>query len=186
MRGIYCLHRRALLWWAIWLSLPGMVATSAVSAACADTPAAAAAGLKGANALFPLKQDGGFRVQSLRWDPVLHQHWALVVSCAHPEWPAMEILSRISGGDTLSLGETEQARGESLVPLLPVVRAGDVVQLWSQEGDLRIEVAAMAEQNGGLGKTVRVRLMRRETLGPQIQEQFYGLVRGPHDVEMQR
>jgi hypothetical protein len=186
MRGSCWMHRRALLWWVLGLSLPGAVATSVVWAACANTPAAAAAGLKGANTLFALKQDGGFRVQSLRWDPVLRQRWALVVSCAHPEWPATEVLSQISDGDILPSGKTAQGKADSLVPLLPAVRAGDEVQLWSQEGDLRIEVAAMAEQNGDLGKTVRVRLMRRETLGPQVQEQFYGVVRGPHDVEMQR
>jgi hypothetical protein len=186
MRGICWMHRRALLWWVLGLSLSGTIATSAVWAACANTPAGAAAGLKGANTLFALKQDGGFRVQSLRWDPVLRQRWALVVSCAHPEWPAIEIVSQISDGATLPSGETAQGRANSLVPLLPVMRAGDEVQLWSQEGDLRIEVAALAEQNGSLGKTIRLRLMRRETLGSQVQEQFYGIVRGPHNVEMQR
>jgi hypothetical protein len=70
--------------------------------------------------------------------------------------------------------------------MLPVVRAGDVVRLWSREDAVRIELAAMAEENGGLGKTVRVRLMPRNTLGQQPEEQLLGVVRGPHDVEMQR
>ena len=50
--------------------------------------------------------------------------------------------------------------------MFPVVRAGDVVRLWSREEDVRIEVAAMAEESGGLGKTVRVRLMPRNNAGP--------------------
>ena len=45
----------------------------------------------------------------------------------------------------------------------PVVRAGDIVRLWRQESSLRIEVAGVSEESGGLGKTIRVRLLRRNT-----------------------
>ena len=67
----------------------------------------------------------------------------------------------------------------------PVVRAGDVVRLWRHEGVLRIEVAAVSEESGGLGKTIRVRLLRRNTDDQSIAKLFSGVIRGPLDVEMQ-
>ena len=107
-------------------------------------------------------------------------------SCAHPESPTVELPAGISLQSNLPQQSSQQPSADSLLPLLPVVHAGDIVQLRSQEDALRIEVAAIAEQSGALGQPVRVRLMQRATLGQQIEEQFNGVVRGPHDVEMQR
>ena len=149
-------------------------------AVCANTRAEAAAGLHTTAA------QGGFRVASTRWDPILHQRWAQVASCSHPEWPKVELPAGIALQSNLSQQASRQPGADSLLPLLPVVHAGDIVQLWSQEDDLRIEVAAIAVQSGALNQPVRVRLMQRATLGQQTEEQFVGIVRGPHDVEMQR
>jgi hypothetical protein len=66
-----------------------------------------------------------------------------------------------------------------------VVHAGDIVRLWKQEDLLRIEVAGVSEETGGLGKIIRVRLLRRNADDQAIQERFSGIVRGPSDVEMQ-
>ena len=49
-----------------------------------------------------------------------------------------------------------------------------------------VVVAGVAEENGGLGKIVRVRLLRRNADDQATQERFLGVVRGPSDVEMQR
>ena len=134
-----------------------------------------------------LRRKDGFRVTSTRWDPILHQRWAQVASCEHPEWPTVELPAGVSLQIAPVANKSAAARSaDSLLPLLPVVHAGDIVQLWSQEDVLRIEVAAIAEQSGALGQPVRVRLMQRATLGQQTEEQFNGVVRGPHDVEMQR
>jgi hypothetical protein len=54
-----------------------------------------------------------------------------------------------------------------------------------QEGVLRIEAAGVSEESGGLGKTIRVRLLRRNTDDQSIAKQFSGVIRGPLDVEMQ-
>jgi hypothetical protein len=43
----------------------------------------------------------------------------------------------------------------------------------------------VSEESGGLGKTIRVRLLRRNADDQVIQERFSGIVRGPSDVEMQ-
>lgn len=159
----------------LWVSL----ASNPAHAACAVTRAEAAAGL------HATVDQGGFHVTSTRWDPILHQRWAQVASCDHPEWPTVEFPASVSLQIAPSR-QSEQGSADSLLPLLPVVHAGDIVQLWSQEDVLRIEVAAIAEQSGALGKPVRVRLMQRGTLGQQTEEQFIGVVRGPHDVEMQQ
>lgn len=186
MRGIRWLHRLVAFCWIIGSGLLGVVVPNTVLAACARTPAAAA-GIAGPGTPFSVAGGGdGFRVKSTRWDPVLRQRWAQIVSCAHPEWPTVELEASSLQIDPSPSLEGDRNREESLLPLMPVIRAGDVVQLWSQEGDLRIEVGAIAEQNAGMGKTVRVRLLQRKTLGQQVEEQFLGVVRGPHNVEMQQ
>jgi flagella basal body P-ring formation protein FlgA len=68
---------------------------------------------------------------------------------------------------------------------IPVVHAGDIVRLWRQEELLRIEVVGVSQESGGLGKAIRVRLLRQNTDNQAIQEQLSGIVRGPSDVEMQ-
>jgi hypothetical protein len=173
--------------WIAAASLGAMLASNPAHAACASTRAEAAASSTVMPApLAAMGERGGFRVISIHWDPILHQRWAQVASCAHPEWPTVELPTGISLQSNLSQQSAQQPSAESVLPMLPVVHAGDIVQLWSREDDLRIEVAAIAEQSGALGQPVRVRLMQRATLGQQIEEQFNGVVRGPHDVEMQR
>jgi hypothetical protein len=74
--------------------------------------------------------------------------------------------------------------GPEISPFVAVVHAGDVVRLWRREDLLRIEVTGVAEESGGVGKKIRVRLLRRNTDGPSKEEQFTGIIRGPSDVEM--
>lgn len=168
-----------LFWVAAWV-LCVLVATLA-HAGCAKTPAEAAMGDDAPRSAVSGK---GFRVKSMRWDPVLRQRWALIASCEHPEWPAMELPTH--GEETAAASRAGLRYADALLAVAPVVRAGDAVQLWSRQGYLRIEAAAVAEQSGGLGEHVRVRLMQRKTLGQQLEEEFSGVVRGPHNVEMQQ
>ena len=129
------------------------------------------------SSLSALAAKGGtYRVSEVRWDPVLGQRWAVVASCEHPEQPTFAVLTNeaIAGKASSSSPRKEDSA--------PVVRAGEVVRLWRQEDNLRIEVTAMSEENGGLGKAIRVRLMG----GDSAEQQFIGIVRGVADVEMQR
>lgn len=172
-------------WWTMlfWIAAWGLcVLIATVShAQCLPTPVAAASSATSAS--LPTAVGGsGFRVASTHWDPVLRQRWVLVESCDHPAWPALEMPvptvekpQRIVERDMVSL---------QLKAAPPVVRAGDTVQLWSVEGNLRIEVAAVAEESGAVGATVRVRLMQRQTFGGQRETEFEGVVRGPRSVEM--
>lgn len=178
---------RLCLWavcWVAGLGLSGLGLGNCALAACAPTPAAAVGLIGGSSGASVAGDGGGFRVSAMRWDPLLRRRWAVVASCVHPEWPAVEM--PLSSVDTRVAFVGEQVQAVSFLPLLPIVRAGDVVQLWSQEEGVRIEVGAVAEESGTLGKTVRVRLIQRSTMGPQVEEQFLGVVRGPRDVEMQR
>lgn len=153
--------------------------TAAAASVCARTPAAAlrSAGVK--TALPSISDDKGYRVTGVRWDPVMQQSWATIVSCEHPEWPGISLRTR-DADDTSRKGSVPAREDRS-----PLVRAGDVVELWRQEDLLRIEVAAVAEQNGGMGETIRVRLARRPGSYQSTEEQFNGVVRGRGDVEMQ-
>jgi flagella basal body P-ring formation protein FlgA len=65
------------------------------------------------------------------------------------------------------------------------VHAGEEVQLWRQEDNLRITVTGVSEENAGLGRAVRVHLLR--TNAGEVQErQLFGIVRGPGIVEIGR
>jgi hypothetical protein len=67
----------------------------------------------------------------------------------------------------------------------PVVRAGEIVQLWRQEPLLRIEVAGIAEQSGAMGERIHVRLLHRNDGNPADEAELTGVVRGHAEVEMQ-
>lgn len=179
MRKMYWPWWMMLFWVAAW-GLCVLIATVA-QAQCVATPTAAATSAASAGS-SPVVGSSGFRVASMRWDPVLRQRWVQVESCDHPAWPALEMPvptvekpERLIERDLVSL----QRRPAPLV-----VRAGDAVELWSVEGNLRMEVGAVAEGSGALGVTVRVRLIQRQSLGGQKEKEFEGIVRGPRSVEM--
>ena len=105
-----------------------------------------------------------------------------MVSCAHPEWPGISL--RVDAAHPASHAVAALAQRDR-ASIAPVVRAGEIVQLWRQEELLRIEVAGVAEQSGSVGETIRVRLLRRRNDGQSMKKQFTGVVRGRADVEMQ-
>jgi hypothetical protein len=65
-----------------------------------------------------------------------------------------------------------------------VVHAGDNVRLWKQESVLRFEVSGVAEETGGLGAIIRVRLAHKNNDGQSIPEEFSGVIRAQSDVEI--
>jgi Chaperone for flagella basal body P-ring formation len=168
----------------IWLSMLSMDALLSAQAACYNTPAAALNSMKPASSLSPMADGGGYRMTSIESDPISGQRWATISSCDHPERPAFSLLIEGSNSAAHSLLRESQIVIDS-VQLTPVVHVGDTVRLWRQEAVLRIELAAVAEQNGSLGKLIRVRLLRRSTDDQSTQIEFAGIVRGRFDVEMQ-
>lgn len=137
------------------------------------------------DSLFPaeMKTDG-YKVMKIQSDLLLGQRWAIISSCSHPEWP--EFALPLTGRSPINpLQKTATSSREDARPL-SVVHAGDLVQLWKQESLLRIEMPGISEESGGLGKTVRVRLLHSQADNQSAPEQFLGIVRGPFNVEIQR
>jgi hypothetical protein len=165
------------------LILQGVFVVNSASAVCYATPRAAFDAVVTSSSLSPTLENSGYRVTRIQSDPVLGLRWAMIVSCGHPEWPALALPAK-GAISTKASQEVDRSLTES-VKTAPVIRAGDIVRLWRQESLLRIEVAGVSEESGGLGNTIRVRLLNGNTDNQLIPEQFSGVVRGPSNVEIQ-
>jgi|SRR5271170_5863262 len=165
------------------LALQGILVVSSAQAACYKTPRTAVDAFEADSSVAFGSESTGYRVARIQSDPVLKQRWAMIASCGHPEWPVFalrageESLPKISQEGRRPLAEGVKAA--------PAVRAGDIVLLWRQERLLRIEAAGVSEESGDLGKAIRVRLLHRSMDDQSILEQFFGIVRGPSNVEIQ-
>jgi Chaperone for flagella basal body P-ring formation len=163
-------------------SVHGVAAAGSARTACYSTPSAAIDSTKPGSSPPQVSQSGGYRVTGVQSDPVLGRDWAIVASCDHTEWPVLAV--QTSGSDLVAPLRTNQMLVAG-IRSVPVVHAGDIVRLWKQEDQLRIEVVGVSEENGSLGKTIWVRLLRQNTDNQATQQRFSGIVRGPSDVEMQ-
>jgi flagella basal body P-ring formation protein FlgA len=67
-----------------------------------------------------------------------------------------------------------------------VVRAGEMVRLWSQDGLSRMETTGVAQESGVVGKRIRVRLLRQGMNSDEVEKFLSGVVDGPGSVEMGR
>jgi Chaperone for flagella basal body P-ring formation len=170
------------LYMTLLLSVCILVCAGPLQAACYRTPRAAIDSFNPATNTSPVSA-GGYRVTGLQSDPILEQRWALVISCDHPEWPVSAVPLEESGSSSSSSRMSRAS--QNMAPAKRLVRAGDLVRLWRQEDRLRIEIAGVSEDSGGLGDTIRVRLQRRNTEESSTQAEFSGIIRGPSDVEMQ-
>ena len=170
--------------WVIFSPLVlGMFVMGPARATCYSTPGMAVAAVAAGSLSPPALNSEGYRVTRIQTDQVTGQRWAMVANCAHPEWPSLAL-------QTKGVGQSiaPQAAGHSLAgsdKASPVVRAGDIVRVWKQESLLRIEVTGVSEENGSLGKTVRVRLSNKSMDDLTAPKQVFGVVRGPSDVEIQ-
>jgi hypothetical protein len=165
------------------VSLLSVSKGSLATTACYSTPRMAVDSADPSSSSSLVTKDGGYRVTKIKLDPVLGRRWALIARCSHPNWPIFALPAN-GVGSIAAPRELARSLGED-IKTTPIVRAGDIVRLWRQEHLLRIEVAGVSEESGGLGKTVRVRLLRRNTDDQSMPAQFSGIVRGPSDVEMQ-
>ena len=164
------------------VTLEAVSAAGPSRAACYRTPRAAMDAFIASPSPTLASENEGYRVKRIALDKVLARRWVMVARCDHPEWPAITFPAE--GAGWLASPQTAE-HSLAGVRTAPIVRAGDVVRLWKQESSLRIELAGVSEESGGLGKTIRVRLLHRNTDEHSIPEQFSGVIRGPLDVEMQ-
>lgn len=176
-------HRSVVGHSLILLLMFGMGGLLSMQAACYSTPTAAVDSIKPGSSLSPTTE-GGYQVASIQADPTSGQRWVVISSCGHPERPAFSL--PIEGSDSAEHSSMREPQTfTDTAHITPVIHVGDTVRLWRQEAVLRIELAAVAEENGSLGKLIRVRLLRRNTDDQSNQTELAGIVRGKSDVEMQ-
>jgi hypothetical protein len=126
---------------------------------------------------FGAPQRDGYRLILVRWDPVLQKQWATLRDCEHPERPALTVTSNRTI-PSLPAASTRPAEGRMLV------HAGDLVRLWKEEEESRIEIMAISEDNGRAGSVVRLH-SKSTRLGTERQK-ILGVVRGISEVEIAR
>ena len=162
------------------MCFPGAVATAAFASGCALILPSEVANVGPPPTALA---NEGYRITGVRWDPVLRQRWVLAVRCDHPERPARATHLDRSHPDAVLVRKNEEEITEAPVTALLLVHAGETVQLWRQEDNLRITVAGVSEESAGLGKTVRVHLLRTNA-DERPERQLFGIVRGPGTVEL--
>jgi Chaperone for flagella basal body P-ring formation len=100
-------------------------------------------------------------IVSVKRDSLLSLQWAVMVDCEHPERPARMVLLSDNAAVAGGIKGAVEVRSVSVEPVAPVlVRAGETVRLWSQDGVTRIETTGVAQESGAAGKQIRVRLLR--------------------------
>jgi hypothetical protein len=161
-----------------------MLAAGSAQSICYDTPRLAVDAAVKSSLSSATPKGNGYRVTKFQSDLVLGQRWAMIATCDHPDWPAFAL--PVSGSEPLRAPQKTEQSVASYVKAVPVVRAGETVMLWKQENFLRIEAAGVAEENGDVGKTIRVRLAHRDTDNQSTPQQLAGIVRGPSNVEIQQ
>ena len=154
----------------------GMAVGCMAQSTCYRTAAAAVAAAATAADLG--REDAtGFRVEGVRHDAFSQARWALVRSCAHPEWPGQMIRVADAGRGLERTAEPAAAR-VVVAPIL--VLAGTRVRVVKLEASVRMELMGVAQANGREGEQLSVRL-----LVDGDREQFsVGMVRRDGSVEM--
>jgi Chaperone for flagella basal body P-ring formation len=157
------------------------IANASVRVLCFGTPQAAVDAAFSGYLSTPTLDGGGYRVTTIQLDSVLGRRWATVTNCGHPHWPSL-VLSAPGKQKLPTFQEQPREISQGQAELL--VRAGDGVRLWRQEGVVRIEIHGVSEENGRLGGTIRVRLSANDTNEGRISDYLNGVVRGRSDVEL--
>ncbi len=178
-------------WWA---GAAGLRAAELEPGGCASTPAAAlVAARKGFGAgASAAGETHGYRVDTVRWDPLLRQSWAVIRSCDHLAWPSFTMLADLPGphaaASAMAAGTMAGTPADRSSAMVLIVHVGDLVRLWKSDRYARIEMTGTSEENGAVGARVRVRLVAAQAIDGRVSPtQFLaGVVRGPNDVEMER
>ncbi|RZU39433.1 flagella basal body P-ring formation protein FlgA [Edaphobacter modestus] len=160
-------------------SLPGF----AMEPVCLRSPALVVQAIESGATSTMLAHADGYRIASVRWDPLLNRRWAVIASCNHPDRPSIAMLLSEAKSQNAFASLSASPVSPPLPTPFPVVHAGDLVQLVGQENNLRIEVSGRAMEAGSAGSIVHVRVV---TSGFEAERErmFSGIVRGAGRVEI--
>ena len=159
--------------------------------------------------------DRNFAVRKVVTDRMLHQTWAIVADCSHPERPlkmiqlgapispangnlvraaqtipvaAAQIVPaiatrppQIAVSETVSSPAPARFRSAAPLPQPLLVRAGDLVHLWSASTNVRLEIEAIALDYGHAGQVIHLRRMGND---PRERVMLAGLVDGTDTAEL--
>ncbi len=147
---------------------------------CAATPEAAAKSAIGTRT-EESPAGGGYRVDEVQVDTVLHRAWVRVVRCGDSSVPA--VLVPISA--PMHRVGLASAAGPALLPPPVVIHFGDVVRAIYNSASVRMEMDAVAMQQGSVGETIALTLKRRDDKSADEPEQrIHGIVRADKIVEV--
>jgi hypothetical protein len=105
------------------------------------------------------EQDGGgYRLEFVRRDGISGRNWASVRSCAHPEWPAVVVVTGAAPVAPSQPGRNEAVAKAVPVPP-PVVTGGRTVRVVLMDAVSKLEMTGITQGSGRLGDVVRVRIL---------------------------
>jgi hypothetical protein len=126
----------------------------------------------------------GWVLREVHWDPILRHAWEVFADPTHPERPTIAVLS--GGAEQEVARGLAEAHAYAVAAAVPVVRVGDRVVLWSAEKNLRLQLAAVAQENGAIGDHIRLSIPGAAwDNSPNSQQAVRGVVRSASDVEME-
>jgi hypothetical protein len=171
--------RRLLLLVAGCIAGLAVASTDAIAMGCGSGVSPAA------SALPEVVARPSLRLISVKQDSLLNSRWALMVDCEHPEWPARMVLlagkeDAIEGLKFAAKIQSSSAAGR--VPMM--VRAGETVRAWRQDGMASLVTSGVAEQGGAVGQRIQVRLLRNGMDGQDAEMHVSGVVDGVGSVEI--
>jgi len=139
---------------------------------CARTPELAVVGK--AAAPGELGESGGYRVEAVKRDLVGRGSWAVVRSCAHPEWPAYMLPAPV---DVKAQPPVAKLASAELA-----VRAGERVFVRSNSTASRMQMAGIANRSGVIGDVIPVSMAVFGTEGSEHRVQ--AVIKGKGEVEL--
>lgn len=139
-----------------------------------------------------VRDEGGFRVEGVRRDPLSGVEWVRVARCGRPEVPWVLVRGVLVTAAQIRSGNEDRGTTAKAIrqPQIPSgsdkqkgVVAGDVVRVIWEEGAVRGELAGVSVVSGVVGARVRVRV---ENFAKTAEERFVaGVVKAAGLVELE-
>jgi hypothetical protein len=117
----------------------------------------------------------------VQFDPLLSKRWAILATLGRADRPLISVPMEDLKVDSWP----ECSRQPSEPTASPVlVHSGDPIRIWKHESLLNIDLAGVAEESGGLGQRIRIRIEPTPIGSDTLLSHLSGTVRGPANVEI--